>query len=88
MINLQILLTQYASHDIQKLKDNWDVKWCTFDEFYRFAIHMWNLNVEFLELNTKIGFISFLRVEYRIIKEAPSGMKELILGYKNGEFGT
>lgn len=78
MFNLQLYLGGYNIPKVQVLKDKWDIDWCTFDEFYCFAVDLWHLNMECLKLHTVVAFVDFVIIQHKIIKEAPLGMKQII----------
>lgn len=62
--------------DLDIVKNNWDIDWCTFDEFGAYVKRLWYLNKENFKSN--MNFSRFFGMEMILLRETPGYFKYIL----------
>ena len=62
--------------DLDVVKNNWDIDWCTFDEFGGYVKRLWYLNEKNFKSN--MNFNRFFSMELILLRETPWYFKYIL----------
>ena len=67
-------LTIY-DRDLDDIAKNWNIDWCTFEEYKLHIYRMWKLNKKNFNPNSGMNFQRFFNMQMIFLKETPTWVK-------------